>query len=623
MKVFMGSLLSLLMVLGSDLAYAVELGEVVVTGSYTEMQAKESGSTIEVIQGENLEKQGIATLTKAIEGLKGVDIASNGITGKKSIFIRGFESKYAVVMIDGVRVYDPSTGGRDFDINGLDLNNVDKIEVLKGVQSSIYGADAVAGVINIITKKGSDDNEYTYTSEFGSHDSFRESASARGIYNKLSYSFGASRFDTDGISSAVKTNENNVSENDGYSSNLFSGRLDYDFTDNISVGINARYSRSRQDHDDGAYNDDTNKVIKSNKGMFSLYFDQQVNDLWRHNIKFSSISSVRQYYDGSDEGESYSAYMRKSLFKGRNESLSWNNNFYLSDIQTVNVGYQYDKERFFNGQRGTTFNRGYYLENKLALLDNHFFNTISLRADDHSRFGTHRTFKTDFSYLFDSGTRLKANWGTGFKAPSLYQLYDSSNGNQNLKPEEVKGFEFGVEQELLDNKIKTGITYFHNKIKNKIDWVNTGPGWSGEYQTISGITTNKGVEAFIDYSFNENLDLNLSYTYLDASISTTSKPVTRRARNHYGFLLNYRFLEKGNVSFAVNRYLARYEEDGYKGPSYSLKNYTKADLSAAYDITDYLNVFARIENLFDEKYTLARGYSTEGRSLNTGIKLKF
>lgn len=609
-------------------AFAVEtvdLGDLVVTGSYSEMSVKESGASIKTLSGDELSKKGISTVKDALKTVTGLDVSSNGsVGGKTSVFMRGMDNKHTVFMIDGVKLFNPSAANRDYDISALSLDNVEKIEVVRGVQSSVYGADAVGGVINIITKKGTEIPEYDIAVEVGSHDTFRESMGMRGAVDKLKYSLNVSRVDSDGISNAAKRDENSVFENDEYEKTILSGRLDYDLSDDISFGVLGRYNRSRFDLDDGKYNDDINYFKRNATGLVSMFYNQNLTDLWSHDLKFSVMTFDNEYYNDKDDFDTTDSFTN-AMYKGRNRTFSWNHQYKLTENDTISAGFQYNKEQY--SQRGswgvfnkkTLSNNGYYIENKISLLDDHLFNTLVFRADDHSKFGTYRTFKADTSYLFDTGTRLKANFATGFKAPSMYQIYGDGGiytyANKGLQPEKIKGYDFGIEQEFIDSKINTGLTYFHNNIKNRIEY---DYAWPGTYNNVTGRTRTKGVEAFVTYTPIEELKVSLDYTYLDARNLTNDMPLRKRARNKYGLAVDYRFLEKANLNLNIARYVARYDTNYVV-----LKNYTNVDLGLSYDFTDSCNVYARVVNLFDEFYEEVRGYSVEGRSLYAGVKLKF
>ena len=604
-------------------AESIDLGEIVISGSYTQMQQKQTCSDIEILYGEKLARKGVSTVKDALETVQGADISTTGINGQTSVFLRGMDQKYTLVLIDGVKVYDPSSADAGYDLNGLSLEGIEKIEVIKGAQGSIYGSGAAGGVINIITKKGTGRPEFYIASEAGSHDTFRESMGHSGQLGKLSYSLNLSRYDTDGLSAALKTTENNVYERDGYGGTSATSRFDYKLSDDIDLSLSGRYKTERYAYDDGAEDEDPNTRRNGRTGVLGFGYDHRLTEVWTQNVKLSYMTYSREYFDGPDEIDITDSY-NNSTYKGANRSFDWNHEFKFTHEYTLNLGYQYNREQY--AQRGTwgtvmkktAFNNGYYFENKFKLLDERLFSNFSFRTDDHSRFGSHRTFKLDSSYLLTDTTRLKADYATGFKAPSLFHLY-SSYGNINLRPEKVKSFEFGVEQDIPGADVTTGITYFHNDITDKIEYS------SGTYSNLPGLTKTKGIETFLRYSPDERFKLSLDYTYLDAFNHGDNAPLIRRARNKYGLSVSYDITDKLNVDFDVSRFIGRYGQVGWgTNKAYpNLKPYTKADIGVNYEVTENFSIYARIVNLFDEKYVHALGFTTEPRSFYAGAKLRF
>lgn len=606
-----------------------KLGEVIVTATRVEEYVAEAGSSATVITGEEIRKRGLATVKEALRQSIGLDMASNApFGGPTSVFIRGANSGHTLVMIDGVKVYDPIVCSADFDFAHLTTDNIERIEIIRGPQSPLYGSAAIGGVINIITKKGEGKPKFSASFEGGSQSTFREVISSLGSIDRLNYSFSASRSDSNGISKAAKRDGNH--EKDGYENTSFSGKLDYYLTDDITLGFLSRYTRAKFDIDDGAGagNDDQNRINRVEQVVLSGYFDQEIFDWWKQNLKISWIRNIR-HDDDNDDGTT-ADYLR-SWFKGENRAVDWQHTFRPVDWDSIITGFQYNKEEgksyyYSIGAWGpyediftkkTTSNKGYYAENKLSLLDRHFFNTLALRIDDHSKFGSHDTYKITAAYLFDSGTKLKESFGTGFKAPSLYQLY-SSYGDENLNPEKSKGYDLGVEQSLWEDKVLGSITFFKNDFKNLIDYDLL----TSKYMNVAKAQT-KGIETELKVIPGQGLTLRLTYTYLDADDKTNHEPLIRRARNKYNLNINYVFLKKGNLNLNIARTLKRYDKTGWPSTLVRLKDYTKVDLAASYDITKNFQIFGRAENLFDEFYEDVRGYGTDGISVYAGVKKTF
>ncbi len=610
----------------------VELGEVVVTATRIEEPIEETGSSVTVITAEEIKEKGLTTVKEVLKQTIGLDTSSNApFGGPTSLFIRGANSGHTLIMIDGVKVYDPISTNASFDFANLTTDNIERIEIIRGPQSSLYGSDAIGGVINIITKKGEGKPRFNISFEGGSHRIFRESLSSFGSIGKFDYSFTASRLDSDGISKAHKRDGN--PEKDKYENSCFFGKFDYHPSDDITLGFLSRYNRAKFDLDDwdfivGKSVDDSNHRGMEEQVLLSTYFDQKIYDWWKQNLKLSWMRNSRQ--DNDDNDPIYTADYLRSWYKGQNRAVDWQHNFSPADWDTIITGFQYNKEEgksLYSDAWGETIfpektasNKGYYLENKLGLLNDHFFNTLSVRTDDHSKFGDHTTYKTTLAYLFDNGTKVRSSYGTGFKAPSLYQLYAPPSwgypvGNENLKPEESKGWDVGVEQSFLEDKVSGSVTYFKNDFKNLIDW-------DGALGYINiGRACTRGIETELKFKPIENLNTKLAYTYLNAKDKTSGDPLVRRAKNKYNLNTNYSFLKNGNLNLNIARFTGRH--DVVWPNIVSIKDYTKVDLAVSYDINKYLQVFTRIENLFDQFYEEAKGYGTLGRSFYAGLKGTF
>ena len=280
-------------------------------------------------------------------------------------------------------------------------------------------------------------------------------------------------------------------------------------------------------------------------------------------------------------------------------------------------GYNWGSTRF---DRKTIDNKAYYAQNQLRLWEK-FFTTIGVRLDDHQIFGAENTYKISSAYLIpEAGTKLKVNWGTGFKAPSVYQLY-SSYGNPALNPEKSESYDFGFEQSVFNDKVSFGATCFHNDFKQMIGGACTIPGnWSTyKYLNINKAQT-KGVEIDVSVRPIENVEMRVNHTFLKTEDKTTGLELTRRPSNKSNLEINYGFFGKGNINLGVTHVGCRWIDSAN---TRKMKPYTKVDLAAAYDVTEEFQVFGRIENLFDKKYQEVDGYATPGASFYTGVNASF
>lgn len=601
-----------------------DLGKIIVTVTKTPSYQTEVGSSSSVVTAKEIEKTGKTSVLEILRDIPGVAVTQNGgFGGLTSIYLRGSKPGYTLVMIDGVEVNDPMSTDRSFDFAHLTTDNIESIEVVRGPQSTIYGSDAMAGVINIITKKGKGKPKWEISSEGGSYNTFRQSASLRGGTQNSDYSFSFSRLDSEGISKA-----RDGAEKDGYESTTISSRLGYKIFDNAKVNLFLRFTDTETDIDDGAYEDDPNYTMWYRGFASKLEFTQALKSWWDHKLSFSYSDTRRKYRDEKDSVDTTED--AQSWYKGDNKKFEWQHNFPIVNWNTITAGFEYEEERgsFYSRdvlRRDSRFdrknvdNKGYYLQNQLKLWDCLFI-TPGLRVDDHELFGTETTYKISTAYLIkEVGTRLKANWGTGFKAPSLYQLY-SSYGSPDLKPDKSKGYDLGFEQGLWDDRVTFGLIYFHNDFRNMVDF-DMDPTSPTYYKYINiGRAKTKGFELGSTFEPIEDLKIGINYTYTDTKDKETGKKLVRRPENQAGLSINWSFFEKGNLNLTTNYVGHRWDNSTNTRKT---KPYTKVDLSTSYCLTKNFQIFGRIENLWDRRYEEVRGYSTPGRSFYAGGKVTF
>jgi vitamin B12 transporter len=588
------------------------LGEVIVTATKTEQYQAEVGSSTTVITAEEIEKRGKMTAVELLRTVPGVSIIQNGGLGSfAQLYLRGGAPGYTMVMIDGVEIkYLMEHDGGFFDFAHLTTDNIERIEIIRGPQSTL---------INIITKKGEGPPKFSISFEGGSHNTLRELLGLSGSTEKINYSFSVSRVDSEGISSAAEG-----AEKDGCEITTASSRLGFNILEDSELSLVLRYSDADIDIDDGAYEDDPNYTAR--KKMFSskIQFDQPLTDWWEHKLFFSFLDTERNYRDPSDSIDTTED--KDSWYKGDVKKFDWQHNFSPFDFDTITCGFDYKEERgssyycsggwISKAERENVDNKGYYFQNQLKLWEK-FFTTVGLRIDDHELFGTETTYKLSSAYLIpQTGTRFKANWGTGFRAPSIYQLY-SSYGDPNLNPEKSESYDFGVEQNLLDNKLSLGLTYFHNDFKNLINYSFA----TSKYENIGKAET-KGIEAEVTFKAIEDLTIGANYTYLDTEDKETGLELLRRPESQAGLNLNWQFLEKANLNLGITYVGKRSDYTPYPTRGTN-KDYTKVDISTSYDLTENFQIFGRIENLFDEEYQEVYGFTRPGQSFSAGIKATF
>jgi len=607
---------------------------IVVTATRTEQPKLELASSTTLISFEDLKKAGNETAADALAAVPGLDVVQNGGPGKTAdVFIRGANSEHTLVMMDGVEVNDPMSPGRNFDFGHLNLDNIDRIEIVRGPQSTLYGSDAMGGVINIITKKGNGKPRLFVSSETGSYSTFRESAGVSGGTGTLDYSLEISRFDSRGFSESGEKYGN--TEKDGYGNTTLTGRVGFKPADNLELSLISRYINARNHLDNfaGAGGDDPNYITDARQ--FFLAADARLSllkDKWAQRLGISYNNMRRDLSNPTDEFQPFDS--QEGLFRGRVFKIDWQHNFYLHPTNTVTAGIEYQREwgestyswesmwgpgeSSFPGKSART--TGFYLQDSIDIRDT-FFMTLGVRFDHHDRFGTEPTYRIAPALLLKSGTKLKATYGTGFKAPSLYQLYAPATawgplGNQNLEPEKCKGWDIGIEQFLLNDRLTLSFTYFHNDFEDLILY-----DFFQGYINISQAET-KGFEIFMSAGPVKNLTLHGSYTYTDAKDRGTGERLLRRPKHKANLTFNLRLFKRADANLFIV-YVGK-RLDLFPYPTITEADaYTLFNLAASYRLSRHIEVFGRIDNLFNQEYEAVLGYGTPGRSAYIGIKASY
>lgn len=599
---------------------------VVVTATKTATPSSELSATTTVITSEMIENSKALTVVDALRQVSGVEInQSGGIGSTSSVYMRGAKSGHTLVMLDGMVLNDAISTGKIFDFANLPVDGIEKIEIVKGAQSTLYGSEAIGGVINIITKKGKKDNKINLSLEAGSFDTFKENINFGTANEKGNVFFSATQINSDSISVANTELEGN-DEDDKYRNTTVLTNATAHVTDKLDLSFNLRYTDFEKDIDNGsgAYQDDLSQVNSGKEyqvGVSSTYTNKDAD--------FTSKLSFSQSGKDWKDNDSDSADFLESSFLGKVRNAEWQ---VIKKIKnnTLTGGLNYSsdegKSSYYSesswGVTNTVFEpkktntRSIYLQDQIAINDS-IFPTIGIRHDKHSKFGDETTYKVGVAYLIHStGTKLKTTYGTGFKAPSVYQLY-SSFGSENLKAETSKSFDIGFEQSFLNDKVSTEVVYFQNDIDDMIDYSFA----TSTYDNVAEAKT-KGVEVNVNAKLTEKLDANLNYTYTDTE-DKDGVDLLRRADNKANLTLNYKHSEKLQINFAA-KYVGDREDITFVGFSSQRvvnDSYIVCDLNASFKVNDTLSVYGKITNIFDENYEDVYGYGTEGTGYFAGCKI--
>ena len=596
----------------------VALEEVVVTATRTPTPAEEVGSSITVITGEEIEAKGQATVQEVLKGTPGLDVwATGGPGSQSSVSLRGAAPYHTLVLIDGLEVNDPTDPNRGFNFANLTVGNIERIEILRGPQSPLYGSDAIGGVINIITKKGKGKPKFHLGSEGGSYGTWRKFGGLTMGDERMNLSLGLSHISTDGFSAADDDLPGN-NEDDRWENTTASARMGYSISENAQFEFTGRFFKGRTQLDSGGgpYSDQEDYHVNEQRIFSRTKLDLLLCDgLWEQTLAYGYANQKRDYRDHP---------WGDSDYDGEKHEISWQNNLYFHENSTLTFGFEYEREKMDDNQGIDKFiyTTSVFAQDQINLWDCYFL-TLGVRWDDHEEFGSETTFRITQAFLLrDWGTKFKASYGTGFRAPSLYELYAPPfwGGNQNLDPEESKGFDIGIEQSLFDNRLTFGITYFYNDFDDLIDFT-----WTDGYLNINDAKT-RGIESFIKIDPLEGLSLSLNYTYTDTE-DDEGRRLLRRPLHKIGFNTFYKFHDRSKLNLHI-LYVGE-KDDSYWDPTTFTSrrvvtdDYVVVNLSGSFDLSEHLQLIGRIDNLFDEDYYECYGYGTAGFSAYGGLKITF
>ena len=585
-------------------------------------------SSVTVITAADIEARQQRSLPDVLRNVPGVNIVqTGGAGGQTSLFLRGSNASHTKVLLDGIDIGDPATPSGAADISKFLAGDIARVEVLRGPQGALYGSDAIGGVVNIITQTGEGPLKLSGSVEGGSFDTFNQSASASGSGGGVHYAVSLQHVHS-GSTPVTPINllpPGQRRNDDFYDNFTATTKLGFDLADNFDIGFTGRYLNSLGKVTGDAFDFVTftsfpsptrtriSTVQYQSRATAHLVlwdgrFDQTLG------LAYGSTITATQDPDNGD-----------SRAIGDRVKLDWQGNVTVADGQTLVLGAEHARDALHPGlsfgfpnplSRGINTNAGY------AALQSDFgggfYNSISVRYDDNSRFGDRTTWRVAPVWAIeDIGTRLKASAGTGFKAPSLQQLFGTFGGNALLKPETSFGYDVGLEQNLLGDVLSGGVTWFHNDIKNLIV---SGPAPAFTLANIGRART-QGVESFIRWKAMDTLNLGLDYTYTDAIDAGTKLALLRRPRHKISalgdwqasddLLLNATLLYVGpQIDGDRDFSIPRLKQDGY----------ITIDLAASYRLTEQFSLFGRIENMFDTSYQSPEGFLRPGIGAYAGIK---
>lgn len=584
----------------------ITMPELVVTASRWEEPAESVPQDMVVITRSEIEKKGVPFVTDLLRLQPDLQVVQNGGPGTNAtLLMRGGGGNQVLVMVDGIKFNSPATGSAD--LSGLLTTDIERIEVIKGPQSTLYGSEAMAGVVNIITKKGAGKLKADLSVEGGSFATVKTAGSVSGGTERTNYRLSATWFDTDGIPIAK-----NGSVPNGNTNTSISARLGANPTDRSAIELNLRYGTDKTQLDNyefGVGPVDTLNYVQ-NRENYLLAATGKIFP-WKNYEQSLTLSFLRDDLNSTDPVTAYNNFRTRST----TELLDWQHTLELQPLTvTGGFAYRYESVNNVGSFDKSVDNKAGYLNAKLALLDDALILNAGLRYDNHATFGDAITYRTGvLYYLKPLGIRFKANLGSGFRAPSLNELYYPYYGNLDLKAEKSTGYDVGLEKELFDKKLVLGATWFSQRYRNLIQT---------NFATYSadniGNAQTDGVEVTVSAQPLENLRVSAAYTWLDAVNKDTGAFLPLRPRNKFTSSLVYTIAKLtviGEYQYVSKRYDSSLQRD--------ISSYSIVNLKGSYVLHKNLALFVRIDNLLDKSYEEVAGYGTPGLAVYGGVKVTY
>lgn len=586
-----------------------------------------------------IDRAGDFDMAHLLERTPGVSITRTGGQGTVStVRIRGSESSHVVIVLDGVKVNNPSTVTGDYDFSNLLVGDAARVEVLRGPQSTLWGSQAIGGVINIVTPLPEKELEGSFDIEAGTHETISARAALGGKSGPLSWRIAGQSFSTNGISAIAP--EFGGEETDGYTNRSLQGRMEVELTPDISLDFRGHYSDGHADFDDfdsDAPNFARTKEFVGYAGLNIALLDGR----FRNRFGFGHTNSKSRNFDPRQERQlTYDA-------NGRNQRFEYQGSFAFTPDITAIFGAEHEKSSFHSvspfgppsipipdptrGTAKTTSGYGQIIADVVAGLTL----TAGIRHDDHSRFGGKTLFSAGGAWRLPTGTTLRANYGDGFKAPSLYQLF-SDYGNEGLAPERAHGWEAGIEQTLADDLLRVGVTYFERRTRNEIIFASCLPGTTDPlctdangqprwgYYDNAARTKARGIEAEAQLAIGA-LTLGGNYSWINTRNNSEgdfnqNNWLPRRPHHMANGSIDYSLSFGLDIGASVRWSGKRYED---AANMQQLDAYTTVDLRAEFKVAPEFSVLVRANNLLDEKYMTAWRYGTLGRTITAGLRGRF
>ncbi len=631
----------------------VVLPQIVVSPTMVPTPINQIASSVTVITADDLQREQIRTVPDALRTVPGLNVVQTGsVGGQTAVFMRGTNSNHVKVLVDGIDIGDPSTPNGAFDFANLLTGDVERIEILRGPQSGLYGSDAIGGVIAITTKKGEGPPKVTARLEGGSFGTFNQSAGVSGSQDRIDYAFHVLHLrSTDNpVTPLDLLAPGEMRNNDSYDNKTYSAKLGAKVTDNLTLNLIGRYTdaelfftgddfvnfpapapeamRERQVN---------HKLFSRGEAVWSLLDGRIVNTF--------GVDYTNQWYwnynPNPDSFTPFGSVAPPTTNVGEKTTYNWHGKVQLAPGHLLVLGLEHERQSLRTDSTGAviggTFvqtlttaantNRAAFVELKNDFAERVFL-VSNVRYDDNESFGPHTTWRVAPAVIVPvTETKLKGSYGTGFKAPTLTELFVNNPAigqvaNPNLLPELSRGYDFGFEQPLFNDRVRFGATYFHNSITDLITTQFNPATFTFVYKNIGSAET-RGVEAFAAATLTDQVRVRADYTWTATRDNATDLGLLRRPAHKAS--VSVIWAPRDGLSLtATILHLSSWVDVSRDTvpfiPRLDAPAYTTVNLAADYEVNPHLSLFARAENLFNEQYQNPIGFLRPGLGVFGGVR---
>ena len=604
---------------------------IVVSPTAIETPIDQVASSVTVITAKDIERDQRRTVPDALSTVPGLNVVqSGGPGGLTSVFTRGTNANHTKVLIDGIDVSDPGNPARVFDLGQLLTSDIQQIEVLRGPQSGLYGADALGGVISVITKKGEGPPRATGMIEGGSFGTFNQTAALSGSDDRFNYAFNVAHFRATDVPvtplELLPPGQKAIGNN--YDNMTYSTKLGADLSENLTLNAVARYTDATL-----RFTGDTFDPVTFTSFPAAAQSTQTVHQLFTRGEAVWSVldGRIKNYF-----GVNYTNHWNynispgdaaPTITTGDRVKYDWHAVTQLAPYHTVIVGAEQETETLQTSKvSAQNVNKAGYVELQ-SQFANRLFLVENIRQDDNDRFGEHPTFRLAPALIVPfTETKLKGSYGTGFKAPTLSQLFVSFPeffffANPNLKPEESVGYDAGFEQPLFNDRVRFGSTYFHNDITNLIQPVFDSATFTSTNTNIGSAKT-EGTENFVAANITDRVRVRADYTFTRAVDVTTGLELLRRPKEKWSANVVWNPIDPLTLSATVLHTGSFIDVSrDFSIPRLLAPAYTVVNVAADYAISDQIKVFGRVDNLFNVHYQNPTGFLQPSLGVYGGIRV--